>query len=71
MPLNVLPKTFQSYPKMVIQLEDSEKLDLFNGPIPGDSFIIFSSLIQSIFFFFSNKIFCYYRRVLGKISSKY
>lgn len=52
MPLNVLPKTFQSYPKVVTQLEDSEKLDFFNGPIPGDSFIILSSLIQSFFFLF-------------------
>lgn len=50
MPLNVLPKTFQSFPKVVTQLEDSEKLDLFNGPIPGDSFIIFSLLIQFFIF---------------------
>jgi len=57
MPLNVLPKTFQSYPKVVTELEDSEKLDLFDGPIPGDSFIIFSSLMQSIFSFLIIKYF--------------
>lgn len=57
MPLNVLPKTFQSFPKVVTQLEDSEKLDLFNGPIPGDSFIIFSLLIQSVFYFLAIKYF--------------
>jgi len=41
MPLNVLPKTFQSYPNVVTRMEDSEKLDLFNGPIPGDNLTIF------------------------------
>lgn len=46
MPLNVLPKIFQSYPKVVTQLKDSEKLDLFNGPIPGNNVII------SFFFFY-------------------
>jgi len=45
MPFNVLPETFQSYPNVKTQLEDSEKLDLFNGPIPGDSFTIFLSVI--------------------------
>lgn len=45
MPFNVLPKIFQSYPKVVTQLEDSEKLDLFNGPIPGNNVVI------SFFFF--------------------
>jgi len=35
MSLNVLPKKFQSYPNILTQLEDSEKLDLFDGPIPG------------------------------------
>lgn len=35
MSLNVLPKKFQSFPKIVTQLEDVEKMDLFNGPIPG------------------------------------
>lgn len=48
MPFNVLPKIFQSYPKVVTQLEDSEKLDLFNGPIPGNIVVIFLLVIQSI-----------------------
>lgn len=35
MPLNVLPEKFQSFQKIVTQLEDLEKIELFNGPIPG------------------------------------
>lgn len=36
MPLNVLPEKFQIFPKIVTQLEDLEKMDLFNGPILGE-----------------------------------
>lgn len=54
MPFNVLPKIFQSYPKVVTQLEDSEKLDLFNGPIPGNNVMLFY-----YYFFFINKIFIF------------
>lgn len=35
MPLQVLPEKFQSFSKVITQLEDLEKIDLFNGPIPG------------------------------------
>lgn len=35
MPLSVLPEKFQSFPKIVTQLEELDKIDLFNGPIPG------------------------------------
>lgn len=44
MPFNVLPEIFQSYPNVVTRMKDSEKLDLFNGPIPGDNFTIFLSV---------------------------
>ncbi|XP_060848840.1 uncharacterized protein LOC132928291 isoform X1 [Rhopalosiphum padi] len=49
MPFNVLPKIFQSYPKVVTQLEDSEKLDLFNGPIPGECWVKFLQSINKKF----------------------
>lgn len=35
MTFNALPEKFQSFPKIVTQLDDMEKLDLFNGPVPG------------------------------------
>lgn len=38
MPLNVLPEKFQSFPKIITQLEDLEKMNLFNGPILGENF---------------------------------
>jgi len=71
MPLSVLPKQFQSFPKVVTQLEESEKIDLFNGPIPGKNFDIFFISHSTIFFFLINIIIYYFRGVLGKISSKY
>lgn len=49
MPLNVLPKTFQSYPRIGTQLEDSERLDLFNGPIPGECWVKFLQSINKTF----------------------
>ncbi|KAF0756958.1 DUF3730 domain-containing protein [Aphis craccivora] len=49
MPFIVLPKIFQSYPKVVTQLEDSEKLDLFNGPIPGECWVKFLQSINKQF----------------------
>jgi len=38
MPLYVLPDKFQSFLKIVIQLDDLEKMDLYNGPIPGKTY---------------------------------
>jgi len=38
MPLRVLPEKFQSFSTIVTQLEDLEKMDLFNKPIPGKNF---------------------------------
>lgn len=35
MPLGALPEKFLSFPKNKTQLEDLEKIDLFNGPVPG------------------------------------
>lgn len=35
MPLNALPEKFHSFPKVITQLEDLEKIDLFDGPVPG------------------------------------
>lgn len=38
MPLRVLPEKFQCFSTIVTQLGDLEKIDLFNGPIPGKNF---------------------------------
>lgn len=35
MPRNVLPKKFQCFSKIATELEELEKMDLLNGPIPG------------------------------------
>lgn len=38
MPLHVLPKQFQCFPKLKSQLEDLEKVDLLNSLIPGKNY---------------------------------
>lgn len=66
MPLNVLPEKFHSFPKITTELEDLEKVDLFNGPIPG-------KIVLGIIFYFILNYFLLLkcRRVLDKVSSKY
>jgi hypothetical protein len=61
-PLNVLPEKFQSFPKIVTQLEDLEKIELFNGPIPG------TILIHNLIISFIN-IFCLF--ILGECWVKF
>ncbi|XP_050523203.1 uncharacterized protein LOC126895412 [Daktulosphaira vitifoliae] len=41
MSLKVLPKQFHDIQDIVTQLEDLEKLELFNGPIPGECWVKF------------------------------
>lgn len=36
MPFHILPEKFQTFPKIVTQLEDIKKMDLFNEPILGE-----------------------------------
>ncbi|XP_025412636.1 uncharacterized protein LOC112685081 isoform X2 [Sipha flava] len=48
-PLNVLPEKFQSFPKIVTQLEDLEKIELFNGPIPGECWVKFLQSINKMY----------------------
>ncbi|KAL5242600.1 hypothetical protein ACI65C_010010 [Semiaphis heraclei] len=49
MPFNVLPEIFQSYPNVVTRMKDSEKLDLFNGPIPGECWVKFLQTINKTY----------------------
>ncbi|VVC38584.1 Armadillo-like helical,Domain of unknown function DUF3730 [Cinara cedri] len=46
MPLHVLPVKFQSFPKLKTQLEDLEKIDLLNSPIPGECWVKFLQTIN-------------------------
>lgn len=52
MPLHVLPEKFQSFSTVVTRVEDLEKIDLFNKPIPGKNvFNSFSNYIPIYFVF--------------------
>lgn len=46
MPLSVLPEKFHSFGTIITELEDLEKIDLFNGPIPGQNINVFFQIYR-------------------------